>query len=390
MPRVLIAFSVLFLTMPHALAGDAAFECPGPVDLPEPLVGDHLVLTHDWFDEDLSELELWSVEAVSMVRALTVDLGIHASLPAWSPDLTRIAFTGRIDSDTRIWIVDVDGTDPRVVSPGYGSGPSWSPDGHRLAYGTPGGIVVNDLATCEETVVATDTGFVSEVQWSPTGDLLVFERRVDEMPAQLYGVDPAGGELVQLTEMPGGATGATFSPDGTRIAFKAFGVAGSIWVVNADGSDPQLLYDTGSNDFDPSFSPEGGRVASEAITDQAGIQIVDLGTGEAHEFTAAPFGGFRWSNPVWNPPFRKVDQPVPTDVTTTTSPAPETTTTVESSVVTESGSTGAGGGIPLLFWVLAGASVLFFSAAGYALWSSRSQKATDAPASETPPPPATD
>ena len=66
----------------------------------------------------------------------------HATHPEWSPDGTKIAYTGgRGGSDTAVWVMDADGTnETRLTSvPGYSRQPSWSHDGTQIAYSTYAG-----------------------------------------------------------------------------------------------------------------------------------------------------------------------------------------------------------------------------------------------------------
>ena len=67
----------------------------------------------------------------------------HATHPDWSPDGTKIAYTGgRGGTDTAVWVMDADGTnETRLTSvPGYSREPSWSHDGTQIAYSTYAGV----------------------------------------------------------------------------------------------------------------------------------------------------------------------------------------------------------------------------------------------------------
>ncbi|MGH2899507.1 MAG: TolB family protein, partial [Solirubrobacteraceae bacterium] len=58
------------------------------------------------------------------------------SLPAWSPDGSRIAFLTNRDADFEIYTMKPDGSDPvrLTTSVGEDAHPSWSPDGSQIAF----------------------------------------------------------------------------------------------------------------------------------------------------------------------------------------------------------------------------------------------------------------
>ncbi len=58
---------------------------------------------------------------------------------------------------------------------------------------------------------------------------------------EVYAVPANGGTPRNLTNSPSHDFGAAFSPDGRTIAFMSNRDGWGIWVMNADGSNPQKL-----------------------------------------------------------------------------------------------------------------------------------------------------
>lgn len=150
--------------------------------------------------------------------------------PAWSPDGTRLAFSSNRDGQYDIWIIDVDGANPKNLTGGSGStgtSPAWSPDGSEIAYMSTSGEF-SDLA-----LVSSDGSFSRRLTLDGES-----------------GIDPS------------------WSPDGTKLAYaKRRGDNREIWVVNRDGSDDTNL--TGSleeDHFSPSWSADGRQIAFSAAS----------------------------------------------------------------------------------------------------------------------------
>ena len=95
---------------------------------------------------------------------------------------------------------------------------------------------------------------------------------------------------------------STCSPDGARIAFGSspgYGEPGGIFVMDADGSDLQLVAE--GNAFDPSWSPDGSRIVYSLNTPdgRTELAIVDLATGAVIQ----PLEDLRGeqNQPAWSP-----------------------------------------------------------------------------------------
>jgi len=85
----------------------------------------------------------------------------------------------------------------------------------------------------------------------------------------------------------------TFSPDGRRLAFasRRSGEAVEIWSASADGSNPQqLTHGPGTRHGAPAWSPDGRRIAFEALRENGhwDIWLMDNDGGAPRRLTADP------------------------------------------------------------------------------------------------------
>ena len=97
--------------------------------------------------------------------------------PAWSPDGETIAYASNAPGAAGIWIIGVDGSSPRNVTPDLASGspvdfssPAWSPDGRRLAFSlrllnSPTDLYIVDAEGVHPTRVAQNVGNIWGISW---------------------------------------------------------------------------------------------------------------------------------------------------------------------------------------------------------------------------------
>ncbi len=74
----------------------------------------------------------------------------------------------------------------------------------------------------------------------------------------VWSINADGTDLTRLTKSPWPEFDATWSPDGTRIAFRSEPKGDQeIWLMNADGSGPHRL----ARGLSPAWSPDGSKIA---------------------------------------------------------------------------------------------------------------------------------
>lgn len=163
---------------------------------------------------------------------------IHMSAPAWSPDMTLLAVEKTEKSGTNIYTIRPDGTRPQLVMKDA-STPSWSEDGTRI------------LAVHGQGAVPSDDDDAAQVLYSARLDGTDVQR-VDFEDADAYGarelVWPTDGMASHFFDEesligPGNfdSRDATWSPDGTVLAFTDVKTGTGLWVVSANGGKPELV-----------------------------------------------------------------------------------------------------------------------------------------------------
>jgi len=179
--------------------------------------------------------------------------------PAWSEDGTKIAFSSSRGGSPQIYVCDASGGNLQRMT--TNKGPDVSPVWNRktnsqLAYvsgqtGLPQIYSMEADGTNQQRM--TDQGYAVSPAWAPSGQFLSFAWVRKYGPGEpgssdIYLMDIASKQWVQLTHDGGRNDFPSWSPDGRHIVFQSSRAGKEeIWMMLADGTKTRQLTFTGRN-----------------------------------------------------------------------------------------------------------------------------------------------
>lgn len=201
------------------------------------------------------EIKMYSLDLNRMVSFPRFG-GTNLS-PAWSGDGVKLAFSSSRSGEPEIYIADASGGNMLRLTDS--KGPDVSPTWNRktnaqIAFvsgrtGLPQIYMMGTDGTNQQRM--TDEGYAVSPNWSPNGQFLTFAwvRKYgpgDPGSSDIYLMDIASKQWVQLTHDGGRNDFPSWSPDGRHIVFQSNRTGTlQIWSMLADGTHAQQLTFTG-------------------------------------------------------------------------------------------------------------------------------------------------
>jgi Tol biopolymer transport system component len=210
------------------------------------------------------EIYVMNADGSGLTNLTNHELGDYE--PAWSADGTRIAFRTNRTFNDEIFVMNRDGSAQTNVTnnPAADLEPTWSPDGTKIAFTTYRGgnydVFVMNADGSGQTNLTKSPVADGSPDWSPDGARIAFKRWTTG-PPDVFVMNADGNGQTNVTNDPYADQDPAWLPNGSMIVFSS-GRAGpflqdEIFVVKADGSGPRNLTNSSGFDIDPDWIGEG-------------------------------------------------------------------------------------------------------------------------------------
>ncbi len=220
----------------------------------------------------------------------------HHNYPKISPDGTRLVYQNDTDRHDQyaIWVMDIDGSNPKRLTQEEGMYPNWSPDGQHIVFsGRRNGIweiLTVSVKGGNETMLSGNhrqskrPGWGANSSFSADGKYLYYSHVREKI---LYRMDIASREIKTLSSGTEAVTHPVVSPDGRLIAVnRKTGDDYKLVTMSTDGSHLREIVSNVVSYSPPAWSPDGkALIFTGMVNGNQELFKVDLETGKEVQLT---------------------------------------------------------------------------------------------------------
>ncbi len=243
--------------------------------------------------------------------------------PSWSPDGKEVVVCEQPSNKSRtsaLWAIDIATTNKRMVTKGDAVQPSWSPNGHRVAYWFIAKGRLGDIATVpanggEPVLITNHEATDINPVWSPDGKYIYFSSdRSGNMNLWRIAVDEKTGEPLGEAEpvvTPSKySVNVTFSRDGKLLAYTRNEGYSNIHAISFNpltgkATDEPVQITQGNKEINaPDMSPNG----EQYVVTQSGLTQLDLVifNKDGSNWRMLTNDKFRERTPRWSPDGKQI------------------------------------------------------------------------------------
>jgi TolB protein len=184
---------------------------------------------------------------------------------SWYPNGTQVVFSHaahRRGYSVHLFRENLDGTGLKKLTGGRHRDlyATVSPDGTQIAFVRDAGMLMRMPAAGGTPVRIGSDQLPYGADWSPDSTRLVYGCLNPVSPTVVCVINADGSGRHVIWQQDGASADApVWSPDGTQITFGvSAGFGYSVWRMNADGSNPQLVTSTPGQAVNPNWQPLTG------------------------------------------------------------------------------------------------------------------------------------